>query len=65
MLLGSGARHLKSSYIADLDGLRAKAILTVFTGHLFPKVIANSVGVDIFFVLSGFLKDGAPGSTSG
>jgi peptidoglycan/LPS O-acetylase OafA/YrhL len=43
------------SYIPGLDGLRALAISTVFVGHAFPTIIANSVGVDIFFALSGFL----------
>jgi peptidoglycan/LPS O-acetylase OafA/YrhL len=28
---------------------------TVFLGHAFPNFVANSVGVDMFFALSGFL----------
>ena len=42
---------------AGLDGLRAIAVVLVLAYHLFPGVGVRSglVGVDVFFVVSGFL----------
>lgn len=46
--------HLK--YRPDIDGLRAVAVLSVVIFHYFPSILPGGfVGVDIFFVISGYL----------
>ena len=48
-----------AAYRPDIDGLRAVSILAVVLYHAFPRVLgAGYVGVDIFFVISGFLIGG-------
>jgi peptidoglycan/LPS O-acetylase OafA/YrhL len=47
------------AYRAEIDGLRAFAIILVIFYHAFPKYLRGGfVGVDVFFVISGYLITG-------
>jgi peptidoglycan/LPS O-acetylase OafA/YrhL len=58
---GRSLTHVSAhpAYRRDIDGLRAVAVIAVVVFHGFPNLLEGGfVGVDVFFVISGYLISG-------
>src|SRR5450759_1387414 len=52
----SSTSRARFAYLPQLDGLRCVAVLAVVAAHAqIPHFAGGGVGVDVFFVISGFI----------
>ena len=52
----NSSKHLATSYRPEIDGLRAFAVIAVIINHFNKELLPSGyLGVDIFFVISGFV----------
>src|SRR5690349_1281898 len=52
--------HSRHRLVPEIQGLRAVAVLAVLIYHIWPKILPGGyVGVDVFFVISGYLITGS------
>jgi peptidoglycan/LPS O-acetylase OafA/YrhL len=56
--MSSPEGSVRSSFRADVQGLRAVAVVAVILNHVIAWPVGGFVGVDVFFVISGFLITG-------
>lgn len=55
----SSSRLVHGPYFPHIDGIRALAVLPVVLFHIFPRLCPGGFsGVDVFFVISGYLITG-------